>query len=139
MRAEHPREWRAWADIAAVQHLAIELTRYERRQRARALSPARAFTEAIESGDVSALELFKFTFRIDGLNTRRPLGEMTARDCRYVSASYRRSGDRALLTSALFDAIAKRIKARKTVEQTMTEEQVCDLIASLGGGDALAA
>lgn len=137
MSTQYPEAWEEWCRAFAVQHITVELARYERRQRSRALSPASIFAAAAEGGDGEVLSLFRVTFSIDDTNTRRPFGQMDGSDCRYVADDYRQSSRRALFMAAFLDAVAKRVKA-KTVAEVLTEAQCRKMLQSLGGnGDEL--
>ena len=101
------------------------------RSRRRGCSPSRP------SADIEALGLFRITFTVDDLNTRRPFGQMTAKDCRYAASAYQRRGNQALMMAAFLEAVAKRIK-RRTVERALTKQQIRHILVSLGGnGDEL--
>lgn len=130
MRDEHPRQWSTWCHAIAVQHVTVELARMERRQRRRALTSSRLI--AANLVDVDALALFRVTFTVDEVNTRRPFGRMTAVDCRFAADSYRGTARQALMMAAFLDAVAKQIKTR-TVEEVLTEDECRRLLVSLGG------
>lgn len=144
LRELHPEILQAWLDAHAEAIVRDAITARIRmvRARARAHAAAGAFARAAkrfeETGDVSALSSFEVRYVVDGSDTQRRVGEMTAADCRFVADRYELSGNRALMLAAFHRAVAHRI-GNRTVADVFSEDAYDRLYRSITGHPAAAA
>jgi hypothetical protein len=135
MEADHPDVLAGWMGAKTVEFVTSVIGAAERRERSQTLRGAsrRAFAVAAESADPARLELFHLPFVIDAENTRRPLAEMTGRDCGFVAGNYEATGKHDLAVAAFFRALEKKA-GRKKVKTVLDEPQCERLIRSFLGG-----
>lgn len=128
MQRDHPAELAEWMTTHAIQFVTAALTTQETRSRAIAFrrAGAAAFHEAFEQGE---LRVFAMPFVIDDGYTRRPLGQMTGRDCQYVADNYDARANVELARAAFMRALAVRAGER-TVAEVMPEAEVERLMRS---------
>lgn len=126
-----------WLHASAAHFLTMAIGATDRRERTlfRRRSSARRFSEVTKSGDAAALSTFAVRLVIDDDNTRRPIGQMTGADHRYVAGEYGRSAATARMLQAFHVAVAKKIGKRKTVE-VFSEDQYEQMYRSLVGPEA---
>jgi hypothetical protein len=136
MEREHPKEFREWTRIRAVQFVASELVRIERRARARLTR--RSIEEAFAKGDMEAIELFRQTWAINDENLRRPLGSMTSADLRFVGATYEADGWHAMAMSSFMRALAAKTPKGKVVSDVISEDRCKAMLREYLGRAALA-
>jgi hypothetical protein len=130
MEREHPDELAEWLRVKAVAFVTETIKHNENRERQRvvARAGARAFALAVENGDDVA-GIFKMRFVVDDLNTRRPLGDMTADDCRFASDNYAAQSVRAKAMSSFLRVLADRV-GESTVADVFGERTCEDLLRS---------
>ena len=115
MEAEHPDVLAAWMQAKAVEFATVAIGRGERQERRRTFEGAkrRTFAIAAESSDPGKLELFRLPFVIDAEKTRRPLAEMSGRDCGFVAGKYEVTGRHDLAIAAFFRALEQKAGRKK--------------------------
>ncbi|HEY9367594.1 hypothetical protein [Streptomyces sp.] len=126
-----------WLHASAAQFLTMAIGSSDRRERTlvRRRASSRRFAEVAESGDVAALSTFAVRLVVDGDNTRRPIGQMTGSDHRFVAGEYGRSAKTARMLQSFHLAVAKKVGKRKTVE-VFSEEQYEQMYRSIVGPEA---
>jgi hypothetical protein len=107
-----------WLRASAVHFLTRTIGDRDRRERttARTRAGARDFAEAAEAGDTERLSTFAVRLVVAEDNTRRPIGEMTGADHKFVASEYGRSAATARMLQAFHTAVAKRVGKKKTAE-----------------------
>jgi hypothetical protein len=90
---------------------------------------------AAEDGDYEPLSHFAVVYAIDDENTRRPVGEMTGADHRFVAGRYKASAASDLMLAAFHEKVAKKVGSRRTAD-VFSEEQYDAMLRSLTGGKA---
>lgn len=116
-RESHPDELADWLDAIAVQTLVARARTYElSADRQAAARRFRAFATGEADEDEDVRDPFMATYVIAADDTRKRLGEMVAEDHRFVAASYRAEGNRALMLASFHSMVAKKLGKRTTAE-----------------------
>lgn len=114
--------FRAWvADSLRWDRLAIR----QRTTFAESLEAWKANHEG-EEGPPVRLSIFELSYVVGDDYTRKPLGEMTGADHRYVATAYETDSKRAKLYAELHMQIARKV-GRKTTAEVFTENQLQSL------------
>lgn len=140
LRETDPDLLAGWLDERAAMFLTRTITERLRSVRARTLSQAAASrfaaaAAAAEDGDYEPLSHFAVVYAIDDENTRRPVGEMTGADHRFVASNYQASGRYDLMLAAFHEKVAKKVGSRTTAD-VFSEEQYDAMLRSLTGAKA---
>lgn len=125
MRAEHPAELDEWLTTHAAAFVSKHFAKRDRMARARAIQrePQRSFSEAVQaSAEGAGVGVFDKFLVINDDAVRRPIGEMTGVDHKFVARSYKNTGNRSLLLAAFHGAISNKLGKRRTAD-VFTEEQ----------------
>lgn len=117
----------AWLDGNARALLYDHLRRRLQSKRATAHRRMRSkqFADAaarFEDGDAEPISVFATTFVVNDDLLRRPLGEMTGADHRYVASTYRASEKRSAMFAAAHEAVAKKVGAKRTSDVFSPEQ-----------------
>lgn len=132
LRNENPSALTEWLEQQAEQFMRAEIGRlmHAFRSRARANAQAKAFGEAVESGDKERIGLFATLYRVDDTHRQVRLADMVGDDCTYVATSYESAAAASLMHAAFFRALAKKAKGRR-VGDVISEAECQRLLASI--------
>lgn len=136
LREKDPELLSGWLNANAEQFVTVFIGNQERSRRSQQAhdAPRTEFSDAagrFGSGDLDALSPFAVHLVVDDKNTRRAIGDMTKADHLFVAGEHVKRSNAALLEAALHKAIAKKIPARKTTSDVMTEAEYLELRNSI--------
>lgn len=138
LAAVDPDELAAWLRGRAAQLVAGELIRRNRAAARRQRSKAGAFGEAAASDNPEALTVFTKCLVVDDQLRRRPVGQMTSADHRWVAGAYTARSNRDRMLAAFHHAVAKRLGPGQTTADVMDEATYVSLLGSITGDPAAA-
>lgn len=137
LRATDPDLLTGWLDVQAVNLIRDAIGQRDRSQRtaARYAGPRSVFSDAADAaqnGDSSRLRgLLTTVYVVDETNLRKPLASMTAEDLKFASGAYADRAADMKMHATFLAAVARKVKAGKTVGDHFTEQQLADMLASL--------